>query len=111
MGAAPVPQAVPSLRCQLMPLRRTEFSVAFTVAQWTTLSHTFPHGVCDWSKPGIGQQPTIPWLSYQSPWRNTTEIRADFDTAAGLLMICFNEFACREVGHSPPQPRTRRVDP
>ncbi|MFA5787733.1 MAG: DUF6351 family protein [Actinomycetota bacterium] len=26
----------------------------------------FPTGVCDWSKPGVDQQPTIPWMTYQN---------------------------------------------
>ena len=34
-------------------------------AEWTTLQPTFPDGVCDYSKPGVDQQATIPWLTYQ----------------------------------------------
>ena len=29
------------------------------------LQAAFPSGVCDWSEPGIGQQPTIAWQTYQ----------------------------------------------
>ena len=29
------------------------------------LEKAFPNGVCDWSRPGVEQQPTIPWQSYQ----------------------------------------------
>jgi hypothetical protein len=25
---------------------------------------TFPNGVCDYSKPGVGQQPSVPWQTY-----------------------------------------------
>ena len=53
-------------KCQLKPLRRADYQgVTFTAAQWTELQKTFPTGVCDYSKPGVDQQPTIPWLTYQ----------------------------------------------
>ena len=38
----------------------------FSNAQWATLQQTFPQGVCDFSKPAVAQQPTIPWLTYQN---------------------------------------------
>jgi Tannase-like family of unknown function (DUF6351) len=52
-------------KCQLKPLRRADPGITFTDAQWTTLQQTYPQGVCDFSKPGVAQQPTIPWLTYQ----------------------------------------------
>jgi hypothetical protein len=53
-------------KCTLMPLRRGDYyPVIFTDAQWAQLEKAFPTGVCDWSKPGVEQQPTIPWQSYQ----------------------------------------------
>jgi hypothetical protein len=52
-------------KCQLKPLNRSEYeSVPFTDDQWAQLQQIFPDGVCDWSKPGVGQQPTIPWMTY-----------------------------------------------
>ena len=54
-----------ALKCQLKPLRREDYGVTFSDAQWTQLQATFPTGVCDWTKPGVGQQDTIPWLTYQ----------------------------------------------
>jgi hypothetical protein len=54
------------LKCQLKPLRREDYSVTFTDAQFQTLQQTFPTGVCDWSKPGVGEGPTIPWLTYSN---------------------------------------------
>ncbi|MFY9588118.1 MAG: DUF6351 family protein, partial [Actinomycetota bacterium] len=52
--------------CQLKPLRRDDYrSTAFTDAQWEALQSVFPSGVCDYSKPGIDQQPTIPWQTYE----------------------------------------------
>jgi hypothetical protein len=54
-------------KCQLKPLRRADYpDVTFTGAQWAALQATFPTGVCDYSKAGVGQQPTIPWLTYQN---------------------------------------------
>ena len=55
-------------RCQLKPLRRSDYyPIDFTDAQWAALQHAFPTGVCDWSKPGVSQQDTIPWQTYQQP--------------------------------------------
>lgn len=53
-------------KCQLKPLVRSDYlPVQFTDAQWAALAHVFPSGVCDYSKPGVDQQPTIPWQTYQ----------------------------------------------
>ena len=55
-------------RCQLKPLRRADYyPVDFTAAQWKALQQAFPTGVCDWSRPGVDQRDTIPWLTYQEP--------------------------------------------
>jgi hypothetical protein len=54
--------------CQLKPLTQADYyPITFTDDQWQQLRKAFAAGVCDWSKPGIGQQPTIPWQTYQSP--------------------------------------------
>lgn len=53
------------LKCQLKPLDRAAYPVTFTPAQWQELQQAFPTGVCDYSKPGIGQGPTTPWKTYQ----------------------------------------------
>jgi hypothetical protein len=53
-------------KCQLKPLNRSDYSgVTFTDAEWAQLQKTFPGGVCDFSKPAVAQQPTVPWLTYQ----------------------------------------------
>ena len=53
-------------KCQLKPLRRTDYyPIEFTDEQWAQLEATFPTGVCDWSRPGVSQQDTIPWQTYQ----------------------------------------------
>ena len=52
-------------KCRLKPLLRTDYyPVQFTDAQWAQLVKVFPDGVCDWSKPGVSQAPTLPWLTY-----------------------------------------------
>ena len=53
-------------KCRLKPLDRGDYGgVSFTNAQWSVLRTTFPAGVCDFSKPGVDQQPTIAWQTYQ----------------------------------------------
>jgi hypothetical protein len=64
MGAGDGP-ASDIMKCQLTPLRQSDFTpIAFTAAQWTALQATYPSGVCDWDKPGVDQQPTIAWQTY-----------------------------------------------
>ena len=54
-------------KCQLQPLNRNSYAgITFTDAEWAQLQKTFTTGVCDFSKPGVGQQPTIPWMTYQN---------------------------------------------
>jgi hypothetical protein len=54
-------------KCQLKPLSRSGYgSVTFTDTEWAALQKAFPTGVCDFSKPGVDQQPTIPWMTYQN---------------------------------------------
>jgi Tannase-like family of unknown function (DUF6351) len=55
-------------KCQLRPLSRSDDygPIPFTDAQWAQLQTIFPDGVCDYSKPGVGQQKTIPWQTYQA---------------------------------------------
>ena len=53
-------------KCQLKPLSRSDYpGISFTDAQWAQLQKVFPTGVCDFSKPGVDQQPTVAWLTYQ----------------------------------------------
>ncbi len=54
-------------KCQLKALDRKDNygPLAFSDAQWTQLQTLFPDGVCDFSKPGVSQQATIPWQTYQ----------------------------------------------
>jgi len=54
-------------KCQLKPLDRGDNYgfIPFSDDQWRRMQALFPDGVCDFSRPGVDQQPTIPWLTYQ----------------------------------------------
>ncbi|MDR3418509.1 MAG: DUF6351 family protein [Nevskia sp.] len=54
-------------KCTLKPLDRSDNygPAAFTDAQWTQLQGIFPDGVCDFTQPGVQQQATIAWQTYQ----------------------------------------------
>ena len=53
-------------KCRLKPLRASDYyPVTFTDQEWAELQQIFPQGVCDFSRPGVDQQPTIPWQTYQ----------------------------------------------
>ncbi|MCU1596213.1 MAG: N-acetylmuramoyl-L-alanine amidase, partial [Frankiales bacterium] len=63
--AADGPTTDDVMQCQLKPLRRDDYAVSFTDAQWKALRTAFPGGVCDYSKPGVGQRGALSWLTYQ----------------------------------------------
>lgn len=60
-GVAGTPLSADVLKCALKPLDRADYKVDFTAGEWSQLKAAFPKGVCDWSKPGVGQQPVRPW--------------------------------------------------
>lgn len=62
--AAGGPQTHDVIKCQLKPLDRTAYGVTFTDAQWERLEAAFPDGVCDFGKPGVGQVPSTPWMTF-----------------------------------------------
>ena len=45
------------LKCQLKPVSAADYSVTIAGADLARLQTIFPSGVCDWSKPGAGQEP------------------------------------------------------
>jgi hypothetical protein len=45
------------LKCQLKPIKYSDYQVKFTEAQKARMAAIFPSGVCDFSKPGVGQMP------------------------------------------------------
>ncbi len=55
------------LKWQLKPLTLADYpGVTFTAGQQGRLAQAFPTGVCDWSKPGVGQQDPIAPLTYKA---------------------------------------------
>jgi len=51
------PLANDVLKCQLKPIDSSLYKVRFSAAETAQLKALFPQGVCDYSKPGVGQQP------------------------------------------------------
>jgi hypothetical protein len=59
------PLAENVLKCQLKPLDFRDYPVTFTPAEQAELRAAFPTGVCDYQRPGVGQQPPVgTWLNY-----------------------------------------------
>lgn len=53
------------LKCQLKPIVAADYLPAtLTGAQMARMQAVFPGGVCDWSKPGVGQQEAISPLTF-----------------------------------------------
>jgi Tannase-like family of unknown function (DUF6351) len=53
------------LKCQLKPINLADYiGVTFTPTQQTRLAAVFPNGVCDWTKPGVGQQDPMSPLTF-----------------------------------------------
>jgi hypothetical protein len=45
------------LKCQLKPIDYADYKVTFSAAQKTRMESIFSSGVCDFSRPGVGQVP------------------------------------------------------
>jgi len=56
-GVAGSPLAADVIKCQTRSVSANDYKVAFTSDEMTRLKQIFPSGVCDWSKPGVEQQP------------------------------------------------------
>ncbi len=52
------------IQCALKPPDPADYAVSFDTVQWQRLQAAFPRGVCDWSRPGTGQVPSQPWVTY-----------------------------------------------
>ncbi|MEA2349834.1 MAG: hypothetical protein QOG86_775 [Thermoleophilaceae bacterium] len=53
-------------KCRLKPLRREDyFPLEFSDNEWTRMKKIFSTGVCNWSRTGVNQRGTIPWMTYQ----------------------------------------------
>jgi hypothetical protein len=62
--SAPAPREVAGasvasdiIKCQLRPINLADYPANLTPQQVSRLQNVFPNGVCDWSKPGVEQQP------------------------------------------------------
>ncbi|MGW6278314.1 DUF6351 family protein [Kribbella sp. NPDC055071] len=54
-----------TLKCALKPLNLRDYPGTFTAADKAKLRQAFPTGVCDYSRPGIGQRPPAgTWINY-----------------------------------------------
>jgi hypothetical protein len=62
--AAGGPLAADVLKCRLKPLDPRDYAARFSPAELARLRRIFAGGVCDWSKPGVGQTPVVPWASF-----------------------------------------------
>lgn len=54
------------MKCQLKPLSRADFIASFTDAQWVRLQGLFTDGVCDYSRPGVGQVAPASWQTFKA---------------------------------------------
>ena len=53
-------------KCQLKPIDAKDYKTAPTADQMSKLQTAFPQGVCDYTKPGVNQQATVPWMTYKN---------------------------------------------
>jgi hypothetical protein len=61
------PLAENVLKCQLRPLNRADYNpVGLTDDQFNQLKVVFPDGVCDFSKSGVAQQPSVSPLDFSA---------------------------------------------
>ena len=71
-GVAGSPLAADVIKCQLKPMTAADYKVSFSADEIARLKQIFPGGVCDWSKPGVEQQPmTGTWQAIPAASANT----------------------------------------
>lgn len=66
------------LKCQLKPVAASDYKVTLSAAQMQRLQQVFTGGVCDYSKPGVGQGPLAgTWLTYPAdgPFRSLAAVQ------------------------------------
>ena len=67
-GVAGSSVAADIIKCQLKPIAASDYKVSFTPDEMSRLKKIFSTGVCDWSKPGIEQQPMAgTWQTFSTP--------------------------------------------
>ena len=52
------------LKCELKPVDVHDYAPRFAPAELARLRRIFPSGVCDWTKPGVGETTVTPWASF-----------------------------------------------
>lgn len=63
--AAGAPLANDIIKCALKPVNAKDYAQPLTAGQLAKLKTIFPEGVCDYSRPGVGQQPVKElWRKY-----------------------------------------------
>jgi hypothetical protein len=45
------------VKCRLEPVDARDYAVPFSAQERARLARVFPAGVCDWTRPGVEQQP------------------------------------------------------
>ena len=64
--AAGAPATDDIVQCSLSPIDPEDYLPAtLSDADLATLRETFPRGVCDYTKPAVGQQHSVPWMTYK----------------------------------------------
>jgi Tannase-like family of unknown function (DUF6351) len=74
------PLAANTLKCKLRPVHAKDYAVSFTQGELAELRAIFPDGVCDWSKPGVGSHPVVPWSSF-----GPSPVNQQFDVTTGRM--------------------------
>jgi hypothetical protein len=70
------PVAGDVIKCQLKPIAASDYKVTLSAADMARLRKIFPDGVCDWSKPGVEQQPPAgTWQRFGTPAAPQTAAR------------------------------------
>jgi len=70
------PRSGDILKCQLKPVRTTDYKVAFSASEWARLEAIFPRGVCDWSRRGVGQRELKDsWLAFPEPGKSVRLVK------------------------------------
>src|SRR5262249_37896532 len=60
------PLATDIVKCQVRPLVRSDYlPIQFNDRDWARMLATFPSGVCDYTRPGVDQQPPLPRQTYE----------------------------------------------
>jgi hypothetical protein len=60
------PVASDIIKCSVRPIQASDYKTPFSADELARLKKIFPEGVCDWSRPGVGQQKLGgTWLKFE----------------------------------------------